>query len=186
VALTFAHLSDLAGVSEASLPSLGQELPKNLVKGMDEIERNLLRQGAREGWNEAELVLAARANEWEYIEKIIVDGVRIDIQDSQGRTAVHFAAANGAQDSLEALLGENAAVDERDHNGRTPLMEAARGGHLDVVKYLLMKQINIGNRDSHKDTALIEAAREGFVQILEALFEKSPNLLAWKMISTPH
>ncbi|MCX4429949.1 ankyrin repeat domain-containing protein [Streptomyces mirabilis] len=45
-------------------------------------------------------------------------------RDRLGRTAVHYAAADGDADGLRVLLAGGAAVDTADRHGNTPLWRA--------------------------------------------------------------
>ena len=62
----------------------------------------------------------------------------VDVQTSQGHTALHFAAMYGRTRLIKTLLEEfHAYPSIRDFLGFTPLHWAAAGGHVEVVKQLL-------------------------------------------------
>jgi len=60
-----------------------------------------------------------------------------DAADSQGRTALHYAAENGKSRALETLSALGASLAAADHAGVTPLHVAARAGHAAAVSTLL-------------------------------------------------
>lgn len=57
----------------------------------------------------------------------------MDVEDSNGLTALHWAAAHGQVNSVHLLLTHGAKVDVTGPEGETPLLMAANGGHHDVV-----------------------------------------------------
>lgn len=63
--------------------------------------------------------------------------VELDAADSDGWTALHYAADKGHAAVAECLLKEGAGACARDANKRTPLHLAALGNHVDVVRVLL-------------------------------------------------
>jgi len=73
----------------------------------------------------------------------------VDVVDEDGRTALHWAAAEGREAKVRALLGLGAALLTRDGSGWTPLMSASSAGHASVVAALL----RAAGSDSAKKTA---------------------------------
>ena len=62
--------------------------------------------------------------------------MHIDLADNQGRTALHFAAANGQLGAVKLLVTRCADVSRRARNGKMPMHYAADSNHSNVVKYL--------------------------------------------------
>ncbi|XP_071492508.1 uncharacterized protein [Diadema antillarum] len=58
---------------------------------------------------------------------------------SDGKTALHYAAANGCVKTVQALLKAGANIDSRDTQETTPLHLACDGGNFDAVKLLLFE-----------------------------------------------
>jgi ankyrin repeat protein len=61
----------------------------------------------------------------------------IDSPDSNGRTALLWAAWRGDTESVRLLLEYGADVNKTDHESFTPLAKAAQAGHLATVRSLL-------------------------------------------------
>jgi ankyrin repeat protein len=57
--------------------------------------------------------------------------------DEGGRTALHFAAYRGHQETATFLLGQGARANSRDEDGCTPFMDACEEGHMGVVQMFL-------------------------------------------------
>jgi ankyrin repeat protein len=63
------------------------------------------------------------------LERLIANGIDPNLGDYDGRTALHLAAACGAQKSVEYLLAQGADPCARDRWGGLPLMDAVKAGH---------------------------------------------------------
>lgn len=85
------------------------------------------------------------------------------VQDVAGSTALHLAAATGADDTVAVLLtAPGIEPGRRDARGRTPLHWAAAGGHRRCVRALLAHpEVDASTPDAQDDTALHLAARAG-------------------------
>jgi len=64
-----------------------------------------------------------------------------------GRTPLHYAAADGYLTIVSILLKYGAIVDVKDNYGKTPLYLATNNAHTDVVSYLLKKRANPNTQD---------------------------------------
>jgi len=113
---------------------------------------------ARYGWKEA-------------IDKLMDrQSARIlNLQNSQGKTALHYACSEGHDISAEALLKLGATV-ERDQNERSPLHLAAIKGSTRCCEAILHKyQDCINMLDRNKCTALHLAATNGHASVVKLL-----------------
>ena len=73
------------------------------------------------------------------LEQLLAGGAKVDEQDEEGRTALHFACGYGELACAEVLLEHGSAVDTADHNRNTALHYAAGYGQTEGVA-LLLKQ----------------------------------------------
>ncbi|PRW33536.1 Cellulose synthase [Chlorella sorokiniana] len=96
-------------------------------------------------------------------------GAALDCKDKQGRSPLHFAAANGRLPVVRHLWSRGAEVDAETPEGRTPLHLAALGGHAEVATFLLQKSAWAEAYDAADDTPLHLAAKHGHTAVMEAL-----------------
>lgn len=94
---------------------------------------------------------------------------QLDVVDPKGRSALHYACAGGATQSVLLLLQRKAEVDRRDEMGATPLIFACRYGYASVVKVLLDAQADLNSAGEGGSTALHEAASMGQLDCLHLL-----------------
>ena len=72
----------------------------------------------------------------EVVRLMLEKGTRIDIRDSMGRMAIHFAAA-GSMENFQLILGSGADVEVADKTGRTALHWASTSGMAPVVNHII-------------------------------------------------
>lgn len=58
-------------------------------------------------------------------------------QDSEGRTALHFACDRGQAQAVELLLANGASLQKQDSDGQSPLHLAVICEHADVIALLV-------------------------------------------------
>ncbi|XP_068726083.1 transient receptor potential cation channel subfamily A member 1-like [Montipora capricornis] len=125
-----------------------------LSKGLD----TPIHVAARYGWTET--VEALMDNQSSKI---------INMQNEQGKTALHFACSEGYEYTAEALLRLGAVI-ERDQTERTPLHFAAHKGALGCCKLMVDKfEDHINDVDKSKNTAMHLAASNGHAAVLNFL-----------------
>ena len=73
------------------------------------------------------------------VEVLVENGARSDIQNSEGKTALHFAGQDGDADLIALLLLHGGNTDLRDRFGCTPFDYASRRGHLNATNLLTPK-----------------------------------------------
>ncbi|CAJ1373978.1 unnamed protein product [Effrenium voratum] len=97
-------------------------------------------------------------------------GVKADVVDEDGVSALMMAAMTGSAEACEVLLKGGAGVNWAERNaGRTALMFASQGGHLDAVKTLLAAKADTSKVDSEGQTSLHWAAVGGRLEVAKLL-----------------
>lgn len=81
-----------------------------------------------------------------------------EYSDSNGRTALHYAAENG-HTGIISLFSAVKDVDNQDYEGRTPLALAAVAGKAEIVKSLLCKGADALRRNFGDETILLQVVK---------------------------
>ncbi|KAL5258380.1 hypothetical protein ACHWQZ_G009025 [Mnemiopsis leidyi] len=102
--------------------------------------------------------------------------VDVNIQDSEGQTALHLAAGRGDLQVIKYLWEKGADVNIQDSRGEAALHRAADRGHLQVIKYLWEKGADVNIQDSEGMTALHRAVNSGHLQVFKYLLEKGADV----------
>lgn len=104
------------------------------------------------------------------VQALLNAGARVDVQDSEGRTAVHWAAfvTQPGCSILRLLLERGANIAIPDRSGRTPLHVAAARGMTEAIEILLEANADPmapdlllytpydwATRNDHQDTAVV-------------------------------
>ncbi len=104
---------------------------------------------------------ASRDNNVAVLKKFIAGGLAVDTRDAAGDSALHAAAAAGAEKSATYLLDRGLAVDLAGAAGRTPLMVAVLAKQTRMVRWLLRQGAAPRLKDKDGYTALMLGVREG-------------------------
>ncbi|KAL6790887.1 putative ankyrin repeat protein [Trichoderma sp. SZMC 28012] len=105
----------------------------------------------------------------------------VNVADSQGRTALHFACVSASLEHIKVLVMAGANVDSKDKFGRLPMHFAAGTDSTDspyIVAYLLNHyegmDINVADQDGW--TPLMWAARSGSANIITMLVPRGADV----------
>lgn len=111
----------------------------------------------------------AEKQEWERVESRLLAKSDVNAAQSDGTTALHWAAYHDRGDIVEKLLAAGAAADRSNRYGITPLLIACQNGNEAIVEALLVAGANVNASQRGGETALMIAARtgkSGAVQVL--------------------
>jgi len=96
------------------------------------------------------------------IELLITKGAQVNHRNSEGRTALMYAAENGDTPAVNALLRNGALVNLADNNGETALMKAAASSCTEeTVRALLNAGADLNARD-HKGRNALDSFRASY------------------------
>uniref|UniRef100_A0A3P8WNI8 Uncharacterized protein n=1 Tax=Cynoglossus semilaevis TaxID=244447 RepID=A0A3P8WNI8_CYNSE len=126
--------------------------------------------------NDERLLAAVEHGEVEKVASLLAKkGASAVKLDTEGKSALHVAAARGLTDCLSAILTQGADLSVTDAAGLNSLHLAAKNSHNDCCRKLIQSKCPIDTADSSGKTALHHAAASGNVQTVQLLCElKSP------------
>lgn len=104
---------------------------------------------------------AARANDATALARFVKAGFKPDTRDFSEDTALHAAAASGAEASADFLLDHGIPIDSPGTSGRTPLMAAVLGNQARMIRWLLRQGADPNAKDADGFPPLMLAVREG-------------------------
>jgi ankyrin repeat protein len=99
-------------------------------------------------------------------------------KNSEGFTALHYAASYGYTEIAELLLAKDADVNAKTSKGDAPLHYAASYGHKDIVELLLSNKAKVDVRDGTGCTPLYDAATSGQIEEVRMLLTAKADVNA--------
>ena len=139
------------------------------------------------------LIAAVKEGHEKIVEYLLQEGADIDLQDSDGRTAVHYAVENQNKVIVESLLGivkpwlkilrrvslhGVADCTIRDLEDMTPLALAAQSGNKPILKLLFEEGRYPSDKVAIAKGAFDEAIKSCHMACFEYLLEKVPHIYA--------
>lgn len=112
------------------------------------------------------IVSAAAADNISNVRTFIAKRVNVNTTDTNGRTALSFAAELGDAQMAQELLDARASPDQRDKLGNVPLHWAANNGRTEVLKVLLAGHATVDAQD-----------RQGITPLMGAIAHNQPNAM---------
>ncbi|HBI44729.1 MAG TPA: hypothetical protein DDY78_18035 [Planctomycetales bacterium] len=159
--------------------SYGTALELAVFNSHPDVAELLLDKGAR-----LDIFTASGLGKTDLIERLlIVDKKFVKAVDSDGQTALHWAAYTGHKGVAELLLDNGAKVDQkmtnscRRHTG-TPLHYAAWAGSKEVAELLLEHGAVVDARDDCEQTPLHTAAYNNHRAVAEVLISRGAEVNA--------
>ena len=105
-----------------------------------------------------QLVLAARANEFDKVHDLLKKGCNVNARDKYGGTALMYAVAAHDEDAIKILLNYDADVNLSDTDGRTALFYSILWHcPYSIVKLLVENRAKVNLKDKEGNTALMLA-----------------------------
>jgi hypothetical protein len=129
-------------------------------------------EGAEDEDEEEEINLHAAASDGnaEQLQQLLDDPeCNVDLQDEEGRTALHFAVGYGEIECAKLLISKGANINLKDHNSNTPLHYAAGYGQADSVKLLVDNGVDKEAKNADEKTAFEVAELNEQADVMELL-----------------
>ncbi|KAH8263555.1 hypothetical protein KR044_010530 [Drosophila immigrans] len=161
------HYCAVAGNNDVLMEMISHMNPTDIQKAMN-------RQSSV-GWTP--LLIACHRGHMELVNNLLANHARVDVFDTEGRSALHLAAERGYLHVCDALLTNKAFINSKSRVGRTALHLAAMNGFTHLVKFLI-KDHNavIDILTLRKQTPLHLAAASGQMEVCQLLLELGANI----------
>ena len=111
----------------------------------------------------------------------------LNFMTSKRKTALHYAATQGAWECVQLLIKAGAALDIKDCKGYTPLLLAVENGHLGIVKLLLAARCDVTLTKQHGWNGLHLATKNNDLDCVRCLLDAglSPDSVSWMTRVSP-
>lgn len=132
------------------------------------------------------LILESKKGNTETVKILIDKGVKLDLQDEKGMTALMWASVRGHTDQVKKseehtkiakmLIDAGAKLDLQDKDDRTALHWTSIHGHAEVAKMLIDKKANLDIQDNDERVAILYALLEGRPEVAKMLTDAGAKL----------
>ena len=121
---------------------------------------------------------AAKTDNYKVIKYYLNRGMDVNVQEDEGRSAIHWAAYNGHSTIVWILACNGADLNLQDNIGFTALHMASLRGFFDCVVILTIKGAKLNIRDVDGTSPLHQAAFGGHFPVVHHLLNRRavPNL----------
>jgi uncharacterized protein len=112
------------------------------------------------------------------VRSLVTDRTNINVPQSDGTTALHWAVRHGDLTTADLLIKAGANVKAANRYGLTPIQLAATNGHAAMIEKLLAAGVdpNFANRGG--ETVLMTASRTGNADAIRLLLDRGANVNA--------
>lgn len=121
------------------------------------------------------LVEAARRADTTTLRALLKQQVDVNAPETDGTTALHWAAYTNQLEAASLLIGTGAKVNVANEYGVTPLSMACTNGNAAIVAVLVKAGANLETRTSG-ETALMTAVRTGAVDVVKLLLDRGADV----------
>lgn len=112
---------------------------------------------------------AAKDKDSETVRRLIEEGVDINTQDSQGRTATMIATYNNDIETAKILIDAGADVNIQDDMENNPFLYAGAEGYIEILKLTIKAGADPSLTNRYGGTALIPASEHGYIDVIKEL-----------------
>lgn len=147
-------------------------------------QKNLDTKGVSNNMNKL-FFQAVQDGDHSEIKKLLKQGININSQDKQGRTALMSATYANDVETARVLIENGADVNIQDNIKNSPFLYAGAEGFLEILKFTIDAGADPAILNRYGGTALIPASEHGYVDVVKELLENTSvnvnhiNHLGW-------
>ncbi|XP_051970094.1 transient receptor potential cation channel subfamily A member 1-like isoform X1 [Xyrauchen texanus] len=165
------HTAAFAGAKEAmeQVLKIGEEMGISTLVHINYLDKT----------KSSPLHLAVRGGNTDVIKLCIIKGAKVDQQQCDKSTALHFACTQGAIEAVKIMLSSYNRVEDiiniRDGANQTPLHRATLFGHVELADYLVSKGAEVDCIDCKGLSPLLQASSCGAWRTVVFLLSKGAD-----------
>jgi len=129
-------------------------------------------------WAKNPLVGAAEAQDRNAVLKLIAQKADVNGADSDGTTALHWAAHYGDAELVDKLIAAGAKAKVTNAYGSSPMYEAAMAGNVPIMEKLLKAGADPDSPNGDGETALMLVSRNSDLAAVKLLLDHKANVNA--------
>ncbi|XP_045473074.1 serine/threonine-protein phosphatase 6 regulatory ankyrin repeat subunit A-like isoform X2 [Harmonia axyridis] len=123
------------------------------------------------------LMIASNKGHTKMVNNLLTHSARVDVFDSDGRSALHLGAEHGYLQVCGSLLEHKAFINSKSRNGQTALHLAAKYGFIHLVRFLIKEHNAVVDiLTLKKQTPLHLAAAAGQIEVCKLLLELGADI----------
>ena len=104
------------------------------------------------------LITAIQTGDTSGVRRLLEDGVKINVKNEAGQTALMWACIEGNDRIVHLLLEYGAKINIKDKSGQTALKWSCLQGNARIVELLLEKGADVNVKDKNGETPLIQTS----------------------------
>jgi ankyrin repeat protein len=112
------------------------------------------------------------------VRSLVADRANINVAQSDGTTALHWAVRHGDLTTADLLIKAGADVKAANRYGLTPIHLAASNGHAAMIEKLLAAGVDPNFANAGGETVLMTASRTGNLDAIRLLLARGANVNA--------
>src|SRR5438874_1723811 len=112
------------------------------------------------------------------VRSLVADRANINVPQSDGTTALHWAVRHGDLTTADLLIKAGADVKAANRYGLTPIQLAAGNGHAAMIEKLLAAGVDPSFANPGGETVLMRASRTGNMDAIRLLLARGANVNA--------
>ena len=129
-------------------------------------------------WSNIPLFQALKQKDDEVVKKIIRSGFNVNTKDNDGKTALHYAVANGNLEIINLLLNRGAKINAKAKDKRTPIWMLETDDEnlvMTILRLLISKGADVNHQNDEGESLLMLAAADDSLEGVKIFLNAGAN-----------